>query len=578
MRLLWVEDDSVSILGMEINKPSTKIKRKHESFEATEIITKDISGEIRKKINVNVRRFTSFAGSYLEIQNYISQYDAVLLDINLSQFDCREEELESLKINLDQFKDLKEMDSDEKMNAFKREAGFHVFVKLLADGFPLDRVAFLTANKGSASDIIDKFSDWPEDEEKFKKQMDGFFHQLSEPVRKDIADSISAWNKLSFSEKRPEIIGVLEEHVSDQAEKVEQTYIAFLKRFSDARIDTSHLNCFSKTDKSQPKNLEDWIADTGDVYCELRRGIIDACESLKQLIEDKNDVLIKVEKQKDSGECVLSQEVLDKLDEICDMLVPHIHPPKGDVAGEKFLQRLARAIVHDWGEYSGKYITDGDENEYEYVKFGQVLRTARNWLAHDKVGSTSIVIKEKDVAFLFILYMRSFFKEPQTESEEQLLLLFDKPSYKPQDLKWGILENYYHFHTMSRHLPKRFKHTTNSMNIFKIIESCRRFWESNPDKEWIVQGKEKKSCEYVKERLTDNAYGVSILYQSFFHALFYPKNNVLKFEPPKKDGRCLAAFLNFNFGDLEFQKYNKTYSKMAKAFFAPAKFPQPPIK
>lgn len=117
------------------------------------------------------------------------------------------------------------------------------------------------------------------------------------------------------------------------------------------------VTAFEKSDADYEK-LRDWLTAQQSSYAILRRGIIDGCNQLATLTTDSE-----------------LQEYFSGLKRYLPL-----REPKPAEKDSEYLH-LARAIVHDWDE-KGHNIPNCKDDPIR-CSLGWLLRTARNWLAHD---------------------------------------------------------------------------------------------------------------------------------------------------------------------------------------------------
>jgi len=329
------------------------------------------------------------------------------------------------------------------------------------------------------------------------------------------------------------------------------------------------------TDKS---NLKTWLSDRDSDYVNLRRGIIDACNELRtgESIASRN-----LNQDLTDSENFI-QDVEDNLTELCTML-PIVEP----IDKDSLLYRVARVIVHDWDMYRERCVKTVDDKRPRRIKpkYGLVLKTARNILAHEKKG-LPLTVKEQDLAFLFILHIRMIFKkipDKYTKIEMKLLNLFentDELDYKAVNL--GIKFTYYTAHKANYYLKSTIqcknslcKKFRNSNRFLLLMSSLHiHLGHENSDKRNKNDNEEtvseaKKFAEYSESKNVIIENGMQVLYQGFFHCLCEPSSDLLNLSPPKPDGSPLVSFLGFS----KIESISKEDKVLANAFYKSAGFP-----
>jgi hypothetical protein len=175
------------------------------------------------------------------------------------------------------------------------------------------------------------------------------------------------------------------------------------QKFKNANIKPPHSPNPDKPflTKDDKDDIESWLKDARNDYFLLRRGIIDACNYLESVTNNP------------------------ELKEYLFGLKKYL-PLKEPAPNEKqsLYLHLARAIVHDWDD-KGHKIPDRTANPIG-SSIGYLLRTSRNWLAHDSLLTK---FDEKTIAFIFLLNIRmlaNLADVPIASFEYKLLSIFSK--------------------------------------------------------------------------------------------------------------------------------------------------------
>lgn len=153
--------------------------------------------------------------------------------------------------------------------------------------------------------------------------------------------------------------------------------------------------------KEDRDDIGQWLNDASNDYFVLRRGIIEAC--------------IHLESSTNNSEL---KEYFFGLKKYLPLKEPALNEKRS------IYLHLARAIVHDW-DVKGHGIPDRNTNPIGY-NLGYLLRTARNWLAHDSLLNS---FDEKTIAFIFLINIRvlaGLADVPIESFEYKLLSLFNK--------------------------------------------------------------------------------------------------------------------------------------------------------
>jgi len=145
-------------------------------------------------------------------------------------------------------------------------------------------------------------------------------------------------------------------------------------------------------------------------YTTLRRGVIEGCKFLKQLIAD--ETRIQFGEFLDAG--TISKSSIDDYLSLLSICLPVKQPSDMHLALSLRLQ--ARAIAHVWENKA----RPGNIGHDQLRGRSTVMKLARNWMAHSDALNA---IEPADVAFLFLVNMRAMFRmEPPANRFERILL------------------------------------------------------------------------------------------------------------------------------------------------------------
>jgi len=164
---------------------------------------------------------------------------------------------------------------------------------------------------------------------------------------------------------------------------------------------------FEKVDSSY-NDLKQWLEGQCSDYVKLRRGVIEGCDFLKELIEnnDNNIRLRSFIKGTKNGkpEIVIENEDMQDYLEIIAQFLSSREPGTINHAYRLFL----RALLHEWESN-----INPDETSERYGgdihTFAKLAKTTRNWVAHAKLLEP---LDEKFIAFMFLINMRAMFILP----------------------------------------------------------------------------------------------------------------------------------------------------------------------
>lgn len=169
-----------------------------------------------------------------------------------------------------------------------------------------------------------------------------------------------------------------------------------------------------------------WLATRlASPYLRLRRGVIEASQTLRERIAEQPQVPIQFSLYLETGEArpASCMDLLATLESFLPAKVP---------AEQELMRRLrlfVRAFAHEW-ENDAKPNNipriGGDRLPYVLRAYGWVLKRTRNWLAHGKVLDK---MTPEVAAFLFLVNTRAmFFLPPEAQRfEYQLFEIFGTP-------------------------------------------------------------------------------------------------------------------------------------------------------
>lgn len=165
---------------------------------------------------------------------------------------------------------------------------------------------------------------------------------------------------------------------------------------------------FEKSDAGYQK-LRCWINNQAIYYCILRRGIIEACEYLK-------DKKIRFCQYSADDKKQAELDVENYL-EILQVFLP-LRKPDDTMAMYKL---FVRTLAHEWDEAVKPKKLD---KQQVTLAFSWIMKIARNWSAHTRVFDR---LRAQDVAYLFIINMRAMFDLGGDSAlyEKHLFSLFD---------------------------------------------------------------------------------------------------------------------------------------------------------
>ncbi len=172
-------------------------------------------------------------------------------------------------------------------------------------------------------------------------------------------------------------------------------------------IYTPKVTAFEKSDADYEK-LRDWLTAQQSSYAILRRGIIEACNSLKNLINAENKLLFNgfIE---ESEKKISLEDSHNYLDVLANFL-----PLREPVDKSTLYKLFIRTLTHEWEATEPKKIRG----------LAWIMKSTRNWITHNSTVFNAV--DEQIIAYLFMINMRIMFNFDETKQtyEEILFKLF----------------------------------------------------------------------------------------------------------------------------------------------------------
>jgi hypothetical protein len=166
--------------------------------------------------------------------------------------------------------------------------------------------------------------------------------------------------------------------------------------------------------------VKDWVKTRYEnPYSRLRRGIIEACHSLKNLINDENKLLFNgfIDETEKKISLEDSHNYLD--------ILANFLPLREPVDKSTLYKLFIRTLTHEWEATEPKKIRG----------LAWIMKSTRNWITHNSTLFNEL--DETMVAYLFMMNMRIMFSFDETvQSYENILLsLLSKEALSAIDLK-----------------------------------------------------------------------------------------------------------------------------------------------
>jgi len=399
MSILWVDDEIEQIKKSKLLP--TEIYTSEKDFTKAQKLIKSLS---------------------------IIKYDAIILDINLEKSETTPEII-ALSESFD-------LDSE----AFKKEAGFHLFIDLIESGYPKEKIVCFTGNATQEDPIEFDFI-------KLKIAPDGEkWLEILEVIDKQMKSKISKIGDKKMEQEgkmlsKEEIHFIIQSHINQLylGNDTTQTNTCgeFYRKFFAARITPPDI--ISKNDSECL--LPSWIDNlTSDDYVQLRRLLINY--SLFLIDELNNNLEIHHRLKDNEKFCFKNNEAISLLENVIHLLP--IQKPESKSELSHTFKQLVFIMSHHWDtlEWPNKfnfYIdfkneeTAKKEKEIVLKCFFIIMKTVRNWSHH---GDIFEKIDERTLAYLFLINARALFDlGDKCSSHETKLLKFISHPKGPMKLE-----------------------------------------------------------------------------------------------------------------------------------------------
>jgi len=347
---------------------------------------------------------TNFDAAEKVINSDLNKFDVVVLDINLEN----SEHTENIKRYADSY--------NVSPHDFLEKCGMNLYFILLENGFPKERIAFLTANANIATSQINdlRLAYDIGDDDNFKKILNGITSSFGDEEKKYAYQLIS--NPDGYDEND---INSLCDYLGNHFNKLNE---GEGKNTYEILCDTAK-NCRMKIPKACVKGTNQLDAELEsheeNNYLVLRRGVIEGCDFIKNHIDSNDDNIqfrdfIKLDKKNWPIIDISTTEIINYLDALAQSLT--IRNPINGAALNIQYRLFLRMLVHEWEEnieapsLKKKYANDLS-NIRDIYTFGWIMKTARNWTSHAKLLEP---LDHQIIAFLFLINMRAMFKLPKS--------------------------------------------------------------------------------------------------------------------------------------------------------------------
>lgn len=347
-----------------------------------------------------------YAQAQERISKEMQRFDLLVLDINLEDSADNEQIAQTAQA----FALTK--------HEFLREAGFHLYVQLLEQGYDKERIVFFT---GNVNETQLQRAAWafrqawrekpqtPDARTARREKLSAHFKEIQHIVPRQDAEELGALLKKGNDAEFWQRL----DHLAEIGDNANNTYNVFKRRFKEARMTPPHA-IRKSTDEQTRADLELWLSPhLRNSYLRLRDALVSMAEYVDSTLYDDDQILFN-RYIPDTGQ-QFSQADLRAYFHQLAALLPQREP--NDDEKLRIYQQLLRALVHEWDDKA-------KDARYPTAPLASILRRLRNWLAH---GKTPDAINESLLTYLFWLNCRSMFNFASDElqpAEYALLMLF----------------------------------------------------------------------------------------------------------------------------------------------------------
>lgn len=340
---------------------------------------------------------TSFDAAEKAINSDLNKYDVVVLDINLE--------------NSEHSENVKEYAKDYKsVHDFLEKCGMNLYFMLLENGFPKERIIFLTANANETTSQINDLRQAFDrgDDDKFLKILVSITSSLGDEEKKNAYELISHPDGYDESD-----INSLCDYLSAYFNKLNNSEG---KNTYEILCETAN-NCRIKVPKSCVKGTNQLDIDLETLeknkYLVLRRGVIEGCQYATTLMKDN----IYFNKYTRENESIQEEDIQNYFEILKNLL-----PMRESIDKWSLYKLFIRTLSHEWEAAKSIKIDKGKKD----AVLAWVMRNTRHWITHNSNLFTEV--DENLIAYLFIVNMRVMFnfnEDAVQDYEKTLLKLFD---------------------------------------------------------------------------------------------------------------------------------------------------------
>lgn len=372
----------------------------------------------------------SFDEAESAIKANLFDYDVVVLDINLE--------------NSEHSKNVKKYAARFGLSVhdFLERSGMNLYFMLLENGFPIERIAFLTANANATTSNINDLRQAFDsgDDDNFGAILSSITSGFSDKEKNEAYQFINDPDGCDEDDITA-LCNYLESYFKSLNEgQQKNTYEILRDTANSCRIEVP--KAFNKGTNQLDIELK---KHEGNKYLVLRRGVIEGCRFLKQQLQAQEEFLQFREfiKDKENHE-VTATEINNYLDTLALSLVARI-PTDQESLNIQF-RLFLRTLVHEWEEnIEANSLKEKHGNDLSKIRdiytFAWIMKTSRNWVSHANLLEP---LNPRITAFVCLVNMRAMFKLPKTiQTYENILLSCITPSpvnrIDPQQLNNNII-------------------------------------------------------------------------------------------------------------------------------------------
>jgi hypothetical protein len=319
-------------------------------------------------------------------------------------------------------------------------------------------------------------------------------------------------------------------HLGFPAEKMcfmtgekETSFKPFEKQCAD--IYMPEVNAFEKSE-SDFKKLRTWLKEQESNYVKLRRGVIEGCNHLKTLSENElrfNDFI------KEDDKKIGLMDLFNYIG-VLENLLPLQEPKRK----EHFYKLFVRTLAHEWEAAEPKRLN----GQNELLAFSWTMKMSRNWLSHSKLFEN---LNAQDVAYLFILNIRTMFKLPDTllPYEKLLLDLFDPISSDELKAKIGTVFG-------DRKIPL-------VENYAQVLKATGNTWQAINFHDAL------NNLQKNKDKDKDNENSSEFFIKGLYQVFWFLTSNGGVYIPSNEDQIKKFSMLNYQFKYFDYHKDKEDY-------------------